>query len=91
MVRCSIFDHLGTTKILVNDECRITWPRPGNKTNELLPFGYIKAILQGKCWNDPVNRIDPDGEELCWQLAKDLADDFASSFSIQLGHIRRIG
>jgi RHS repeat-associated protein len=35
-----LFDHLGTTKFLVDNEGTVTWPRlMGTKPNETLPFG----------------------------------------------------
>jgi hypothetical protein len=36
----ALFDHLGTTKLLVNNKGIVTWPRlMGTKPNETLPFG----------------------------------------------------
>ncbi|MCD4652327.1 DUF2778 domain-containing protein [bacterium] len=57
-IQYGMFDHLGTTKILVDDEGDITWPRPGNETNELLPFGKDMDF-------DPLN---PDPNEAAYKL-----------------------
>ena len=34
-----MFDHLGSTKLLTDNEGRIVWPRMNGAPNELLPFG----------------------------------------------------
>ncbi|MCD4655027.1 FG-GAP-like repeat-containing protein [bacterium] len=57
-IQYAMFDHLGTTKILVDDEGDVTWPRPGNETNKLLPFGKDLDF-------DPVN---PDPNEELYKL-----------------------
>jgi len=40
-INYALFDHLGTTKLLLDDHGKVSWPRPneGGLPNEILPFG----------------------------------------------------
>ncbi len=39
-VRYALFDHLGSAKMLINDQCEVVWPKTGSvEANEMLPFG----------------------------------------------------
>ncbi len=44
-IRYVLFDHLGTAKMLIDDQCEVVWPnRQELMVNELLPFGQEMAV-----------------------------------------------
>ncbi|MCD4652897.1 hypothetical protein K8T06_03075 [bacterium] len=67
-IRFALFDHLGTAKMLTNNQGDIVWPRPGVEANELLPFGILRPFSEENAGDLDFNPDLMDPDEASYKL-----------------------